>query len=298
MVGRLVIMLALVSAPAAAEPITWIAPDGCPDGAALEARVEELADAPAATWPPDFAVKGEVSQGAERWQLVIASGDASPRTIDGESCAALLEAAALLVALDLGAVLEQPRAAPPPAEPEPVVVVREVAPAVAPRASQPWRISAAVAGDAGSLPGPALGGVARAGLGLGRFAAELAIAAWPARRGESAEGDVDVSMIWAAPGACMRVAAPLHACAGLQVGWLSARGRAVDEPLRTGAIWLAPEAGVALDVPVAGPVSAELRAAAAAPLVRPRFQLGDGALAHQPSPVVAQIALGLAWRFP
>jgi hypothetical protein len=98
---------AALAAPAAAEggaPITlrWQAPEGCPDRAAVEARVAHLlGGAPAATdrtLEADGAVEG-IPRGF-RLELKVASGGAeSTRVLQSVSCESLADAGALVIAL-------------------------------------------------------------------------------------------------------------------------------------------------------------------------------------------------------
>ncbi len=71
----------------------------------------------------------------------------------------------------------------------------------------------------------------------------------------------------------------------------------MHRPRREGSVWVAPQASLALAFPLSGRFALELRALAARPLVRPRFELDSGSLFHQPDWIVGQLSVGAGWRF-
>jgi hypothetical protein len=92
---------------ASAPEIQWRAPAGCPDGAAVQAEV-------------DAEVSQDVSAG---WVLRLRAGDAAPeRTVPGEGCEALAQAAALMIAWMI-----DPAAGPSEVAPEPPMAPEESA---------------------------------------------------------------------------------------------------------------------------------------------------------------------------
>lgn len=90
---------ALVRGQDASPPsVVWSAPAECPAQSALQSEVDGLLGRP---WTADDAIRvqAEVSQdGAGQWVLRLRAGDAAERVLPGESCEALTQAAALLVA--------------------------------------------------------------------------------------------------------------------------------------------------------------------------------------------------------
>jgi hypothetical protein len=108
---------------ASAPEIQWRAPAGCPDGAAVQAEVDALLGRP---WRGDdgIAVDAEVSQDVSAgWVLRLRAGDAaSERTVPGEGCEALAQAAALMIAWMI-----DPAAGPSEVAPEPPMAPEESA---------------------------------------------------------------------------------------------------------------------------------------------------------------------------
>src|SRR5690606_21622325 len=73
--------------------MTWDAPAGCPDRAALLDEISELAPDAVARGPID----ARVSEDGERWRATVASIDGA-RELEGNSCATVTSAVALVVA--------------------------------------------------------------------------------------------------------------------------------------------------------------------------------------------------------
>jgi len=148
----------LLAEPAAGLRLDWQAPAGCPDGAALRARVVTLVGAEAAA-QARLAARAVVRAQAGRWALeldLLRPGGQDRRTLADADCHALGEAAALVIAVaidpqaGLGApVLEdrpQDPAAPADGPLVPTPPGDPGAPALAPDGAAPGdRPSAAVA---------------------------------------------------------------------------------------------------------------------------------------------------------
>lgn len=116
------VLACLVAFSPASEAVDleWDAPAGCPDLASMRARIEaERVDTDAAVEPVRLRARAiPPASDAEPWRLELELGDGGPRTIEGESCAAVADAAAVMVAisLDAGADLEAPAVPPAPSE--------------------------------------------------------------------------------------------------------------------------------------------------------------------------------------
>ncbi|MEZ4297347.1 MAG: hypothetical protein R3B70_20450 [Polyangiaceae bacterium] len=87
-----------------AEPIAlaWTSPDGCPDRAAIRARIEVLLGGPPAAAERRLSAKGVVSALARgyRLELTVASeGSESTRVLQSVSCESIADAGALVIAL-------------------------------------------------------------------------------------------------------------------------------------------------------------------------------------------------------
>jgi len=272
--------------------LEWMAPAECPDASRLRRRIEALSGTPLARWPRGLVVRAAAARGggaAGTWLLSIEFGaGGGRRVVEGESCAAVVEAAALHIALGLEARGQQRRVAP---------VIERTAVARGPTVQA--RLGAAGVVQLGALPGPGAGGAVRIGVDRGRLGAELGLAGLLDTRADLAQRDgaAEIALYWAEPAACFAPVAALRACAGVQVGWITGRGVEVDQARREGALWVAPDASLVLALPLTEALALELRALAAFPLVRPRFELKSGALLHQPDRAVGQLALGAGWRF-
>lgn len=91
----------LLLAPAEGLRLDWQAPAGCPDGAALRARVVDLVGAEA-TRQATLGARARVRGRAGRWTLELAlvrEGGEDRRTLGDPDCRALAEAAALVLAV-------------------------------------------------------------------------------------------------------------------------------------------------------------------------------------------------------
>jgi hypothetical protein len=118
--------LLLLAAPAGTVDLEWDAPAGCPTSAQVVERI--LAQSDASAEPRSLTVVGVVRQpGPRRFTLTLELTTRSPgeeptatdrRTLEGETCDALTDAAALIIALGLDAAAETTSAVP---EPDPVV---------------------------------------------------------------------------------------------------------------------------------------------------------------------------------
>lgn len=113
--------------------LRWTAPEGCPDSAALAARVEHLLGGPPAATDRRLDAEGTVAAIPRGFRLelqVTSGGASSTRVLQGVSCESLADASALVIALafDPEAVTAQEikraeagagAAAPPDAAPPP-----------------------------------------------------------------------------------------------------------------------------------------------------------------------------------
>jgi len=86
------------------------------------------------------------------------------------------------------------------------------------------------------------------------------------------------------------------ACAGFEVGRISAAPFGIDHESRTGALWLAPAGSVLLQLVEAGSVRLELRAGLAVPVFRPSFEIDARGAVFQPSGAAGRLELGIGWR--
>jgi hypothetical protein len=299
---------AVLCDPAAASPVAidWKAPPGCPDASQFVHRVEALSGLSSASWPRGWTIRAHASHDVARvgrpWRLSIefaGGAGAGRRVVEGESCAAVVEAAALHVALGLergrGAAGARRR---PPASAGSVAVGKQLTPAA--RAGALF-MAASGTGQLGPLPGPGGGGEVAIGFDLGPVIGELRAAAAFSRRSDApalAGVGARVALYWAEPDVCIAAARTgLRGCAGVQLGWLTGRGVGVEDPRREGSLWIAPDLSLVFGFRLGAQLAIEARALAGVALIRPRFTLESGTLLHRPDRALGQVSLGAAWRF-
>jgi hypothetical protein len=120
--GALVLALAWPgsgsAAPEETDPpyeIEWVAPEGCPSQADLEARIDVLlADQEPGSGTVSARLEARETPGSG-WTLELSMASGDQRTLPGMTCEDLTDAAALLVAIAVSPSLAQAEAAPEPA---------------------------------------------------------------------------------------------------------------------------------------------------------------------------------------
>jgi hypothetical protein len=244
--------VARAAAPAADAPaaptvpelaLTWQAPAGCPSSGDVQAQFARLLGAARAPTGKHIAATLVVRSAApEMWTLELATvldGAAGRRTLEGDSCASVTSAAALILALMVdpaaaeravaeGAPVPPPPVAPPSKAPT-TLTVAPPEPVPAPRTVFGFaRVFAG--GVAAFLPTPA----PAAGLALGaqrrRLAAELTVLA-------TAERSAPAAMLTAAGGDFRLLAGGARGCAelgGRAVVWSVCAGGEVERLTGTG----------------------------------------------------------------
>src|SRR5271154_6099768 len=96
-IGACAAWAALVIDAEADEPrmaLAWNAPGACPDEASVRASVAQLLTGSSAT----VAGRADVSHAGERWQVVVTM-NGGERRLEADSCRALADATALIVAM-------------------------------------------------------------------------------------------------------------------------------------------------------------------------------------------------------
>jgi hypothetical protein len=291
------ISLALAGAPA------WEAPAGCPSVDALRDRIGALAG----RVPDDteMRVRARVDGPPWRVELELArDGAAQSRTFTAESCDALADVVAVVVAVALDPVhvagRVEPRATPAPVVAPQRLAPREAAPrepsaptpsapvvgtavvppdgAASPRRWPPLRLALRVAGggEIGATPRGTGGTELALSLAVGRLALEVQGRYWARRRSPIDGGSLLVELGTVGARACgvgevSRVR--LSGCAGLETGAIAMR--AFDVPAAAGRRWpwLAATLGGSVAVALGGPVLLWLGLEGAAHVLRPRAVL-------------------------
>lgn len=283
----------------------------------------------------------------------IRDGVAGERSIEAASCRPLAEATALIVVLAIDPSRVRPpdegsaassslpgpspgpparaRGAPfspsppePPARPSPSAHAT-IAPAHAPtpsgatplarRRTMPvhWDVFAAVGGDIGTLPGPAIGAALTAGVLVGPVRLEAYGAHWFGRatgQAQIAEGQTTasyggtISLSNAGTAGCFGLGFgrfEVAPCLGIEFGQLHGVGSSsIETPGPNDGLWVAVVGALHGMLRVAGPLWVGLRIQGVVPLIRDRFVANineQTLLVFRPFPVEGRGFLGPELRF-
>jgi hypothetical protein len=292
--------------------VVWKAPEGCPTEAELIEKATRLLGYSLVQHPTPIRFEAEVTQRADqRWTLTLDmthEGGATRRSLNGESCQAVAEAAAAAIAL----ALKPPDAEPEPRPAEPAE--QPAAPAPEPplkapvrRAPKPskheaprLRFAARLVGGADFFvfPSPAFDVTASAGLLVGQRWQIEAFGLWlPSQRSTVAGAEADFQLLGGGARGCILPTEWLVGCLGLEVGQVRARGQNVTHSRAGNATWVAPEADLVVLRPLAGPLSLALEGAAAVPLARTEFQI-SGVGVHELPVATGRLGLGVEAAWP
>lgn len=254
-----------------------------------------------------------LESGGFRLQLVSVSragGARETRVMQGATCAEVTDAAAVAIALAIGAEPAEPAEPsaplPPPSNALPVPRPpaantsprRETLPAPPPSsAGAYWLVGLGATADSAvtphAVPGLELhGGVAwralRGELEGGAFAPST-------KQDESGQGGT-FQLVYLAPRFCAtaRVGTPrAAACLAYELGRLSAEGKGVERPYSRSTFWHAVRPELALAWPLTRGLWLSGRGGAAVPLVRDGFVLDGPATVHRPAWLSLRAAVGL-----
>jgi hypothetical protein len=317
--------------------ITWDAPATCPDAEYLRERIaQHLRGVEVEAAVVRAQVLAPAGEGAP-WRLRIAIGDEGQRELEGASCAALADAAAVMVAISLNAAVagddadvpEPPVPAPtddvPPAQPaaemveaatldppEPLATRPSAAPSTSPEpASRPRRsppqavlgVTTGVHGVGLPAPGAQLGG--RVGLRWGPLSAAVTGTHW-FRRERPVVGDIAASYQLTTGGLDLCGVLPLGrdpaafellACVEAEAGVLRAEGLRASPSRIQHHPWAAVGGGAGAAWIARSWLAVGLRANIVAPVIGRRFFVGDVS-AGAVGPVDARGTLVLELRLP
>ncbi len=332
-----------LSAGGAEEPISlaWTALPGCPGDREVRAEIERVLGG-----PPDPAsarylrAEARVSRAGAGFHVHIVTdlgGVIGERDLDGPTCGAVANAAALIVALtfdpealtrhaDATAAAPHPPppsppapTSPPAAAPAPSILPLPLPDAAvsttAPPAGSPPTAEGApprrpvfavgVIGEAsvGALPkvDGAIGG--RVGVLVGRLRADVSASYWPEQPASlasrpTAGGKIElVAGDGSACWALLRAPVELSPCLGLEVGSMSAVGFGVRSNGSGSALWIAPLAEAAAALPFGRRFAARIDLGVLVPAERPPFVLQGVGTVYTAGPVVGRATVGLEVRF-
>lgn len=318
-----------VAVPARADAVLaldWQAPSDCPTGQSVTRAVEKLVTRPPAK---PLEATSTVHRRGERFIAEIRTPRGA-RRLEGESCRAVAEAVAMVLALAIDpeaspnaqafAAFDEPdeparsEAKPEVVAKEPVPVpTSEVVPKPNDRASEKPKKSAESGTDPrffaalfglaelGMLPGATLGASLGLGLTLERFSAELGAMLLLPREGtldddESRGGEIGYMGGYGA--GCFE---PFRSrrfgiCGAFEIGRLSGTGVGVTNQDTGNALWLAPALFGTARLPALGPLHGEARLGAALALHRPEFGLDDLGEVHKPALFSLRGELGFSFH--
>lgn len=165
-------------------------------------------------------------------------------------------------------------------------------------------LTTSVLGDAGTMPAPSLG----VGIGAGALVGDYRVAAdlgyFPARAARLAAEPTfggDLALLSGALRGCRAVISARFAraemCVGAEIEAMHGSGFGVRAPSSGTSVWGALLAGGLVQVPILGPVSAELRVTAVVPFARPEFAFDDLGPVHRAAAAGARLAVGAAAHF-
>ncbi|MBN1605551.1 MAG: hypothetical protein JW940_02905 [Polyangiaceae bacterium] len=278
------------------------APSECPDARALRDQVARLASVDAGTSGRLVARVTIETIGHGRWSLTMQTeqnGRQGERALDGPSCRAVTDAAALTLALMLNPEAHQPSEAATPPTGRPATIQRRPPPRLLPRPASKHLVvggTAQVGLHVGALPRPgpdiSLGiaaGVGRASLWLlGSYAPEQEKLVQPDRGGQ----------LWMLAGAALGCWQPVRGtpsvgpCLGASFNWI--RGQGIVRHPRSGTVyWVSPTAGILADLPLGSWMAVRAVALGQLPLARPMAYLERIGSVHRPARAEARMLAGV-----
>jgi hypothetical protein len=287
------------------------AADGCADGSAIAEQAEGLLGRPlASVGGIDFEV--DIAAGARGvWRLRVDTVDRSDgsrrtREIVGRSCAELVDAAAVAIALSVkasGAGGESRPATEPMARPEPPPAPTAPSSPASVERPSPRGPSAALGlvADAGALPRLALGPALEGSLRIGGLlvVAQAGLLPSQATKGTNQIGG-DFTLVFGAALGCALTELKritVAGCAGGEVGRISGRGAGVSDPRIGAALWIAGRMELGVGIPIATRLTLLVRVGAAVPASRPTFVVNGAVPVHRASAVTFRSLLGIELRF-
>jgi hypothetical protein len=317
-------------APAAASTaplldLTWSAPESCPDRAQVVAHVEALVGARRRGQHP-LSARGRIIAGTSpryRLELTIeASGnDAGARSMSGDDCARLADAAALVLALDIDPDAgsrdnkEEPPADQIDPEVPPLRTPERAAPLRLPRrrrAPPPPPTAPHVEGfagvrflfDSGSLPRPTLGVAVATELTRGVFALDVQAAVYQSQftiaGPHHGVGGAYVSLATIGAHACWGGVAgevDWRGCAGGELGRDGTTGVSIAHPESSASLWSALSAMVRARVWPERRISPTVALGAAHPLSAPSVTIQGFGSVFDPPAIVIRLFLGVEANF-
>ena len=260
------------------------APVGCPDRAALVRLIQEHAGGDPVS---PGAARVKVERRKAGWTATVEVASSPPRRLAGVTCAEVVDAAALVIALAIDPAADPD---PDPAA-DPVRVSRAAAPA---SSALDLRVRAGGLGEAGTLPRPAFGANASASLWRGLHGIELSYALFrPTHAAIGGAGEVAPIGLWTLGLQACRLLSPVVICLGAEAGRMTADARQLADGRQVAALWVAASASTRATRRIGGNARVYLGVEALAAVRRPRFVLDDDTPLHRPWAGAGRVLVGL-----
>ncbi len=293
--------------------LDWDAPAECPSERAVRERIRTLLKAKSET---DHRVHAtaKVTRTPAGYALDLAVADGPARAIASEQCVGLVEATAIIIALDIEthakptpSTPSMPEATPPSPLAPRAPRARAVAPRPAARVpsapAHPLRLAvgALTVGDVGSLPEPTAGYRATFALGYRAFRAEASATVFASRNADGLrEGTgVRVGLETGALNLCrsweLSRSAVLDTCLGGELGSSTATGYGITRRARSTGPWTSVLASSQLRVRWAHPLVLGVEAGVT-PSRATAFIHGQGTV-FDPAPWLARVTIGVEFEF-
>jgi hypothetical protein len=305
--------LAFAQKSASPFELTWQAPAGCPDGASVQKEVIRLARV---TEAPERRLSARITVdkvSESDWMLDLQTevdGILGERTLQGRSCRAVADAAALTLALMLNPEAEQdvPESAPeapasPPPRSTPAPHPDEQPAADTEHPTLAWRVAGHGGLHLGILPRPGVEFGLGLGVGSGPTSAWLIAGFDPPQDATVDESPDAGGRLWVASVAALGCYGPrfgvasIGACLGLELSRLQGKGVGVSDPDRAAITWASATPAVVLDVHLSRQLAVRAAGLGLVPLARPSVYLDDIGTVHRPAPVGGKILAGLVAQF-
>lgn len=300
------------SSVAEAAEVRWLGSEECRRELEVVEQLEAMTQAPiSSVQVADFELEPrKLDNGGFELTLVSinrTSGAREQRVLQGASCAEVTDAAAVAIALTIGAPPRpsQPTTseAPPPAPPSKPRFQAPDPPrpdALAPRrsvAATHWAVGLSATFDSAVLPHPVPGGALQVALGWRALRGELEVGAFaPSSRLDADERGGTFQLMYLAPRACAAASLgkPVAAlCLAYELGRLSAEGQGVQRPYARAVFWHAVRPELGLAWPLGRKLWLAARAGGAVALARDSFVLDAPEIVHRPAWLSLRAALGV-----
>ncbi len=309
------LLLALLSSAGAQElQLDWSAPSACPNAAQVQTAIEQTLGRPLAAADALLRLSATVTSTQGRFSAALqlkTDAGISARTLQAQTCVALVDAVALIAVLSLDAA-EQARATKTATVARGPVIPARVRAVASSGFSPALQLQAGGVVHAGAIPGPAAG-VSVGGavelfrwMGVGELWAQLDVRYLFERDARVGTGEAGgaFSLFGGAGRACFR--RPFmgfyrqwsaSGCLGAELGWLRAAGFNVEQPGASSALWGAVSGALEVSVQLWRAVWWSTRASVGRPLFRASFVLDNVGEVFQTPEIFAVIAFGVSFYF-